>query len=288
MRFIHFLAATLCLLLCQIPIALAKVQIVAAENFYGEVAKEIGGDQVTVTSILQNPEQDPHLFTASPSVAKSIAKADIVVYNGADYDEWMTHLLSASNKKNPPATIIIVAELVGTKKGDNPHIWYIPSTMSYYADALYKALIAQDPSHKDDYTQHLQQFQLKQTELQNTVAALRKKTNGLAVTATEPVFNWMADALGLQMRNLDFQWSMENEGSPAPSAVKAMLDDLKNHKVHALFYNAQVTSPLTTQIKTEAEANHIPVIGITETLPNNLTYHQWMHQQLQALERALP
>ena len=109
----------------------------------------------------------------------------------------------------------------------------------------------------------------------------------MKVTATEPVFNWMAEALGLQMRNLAFQWSVENESSPSPVAVKNMLDDLKNHTVRVLFYNAQVTSPLITQIKDTAEKNHVPVIGVTETQPPDVTYHQWMQQQLQALEDAL-
>jgi zinc/manganese transport system substrate-binding protein len=284
MKITRFFILFLCGIMYQIPAAFAQIQLVAAENFYGEVAQELGGDQVAVTSIMQNPEQDPHLFTASPTIARAIAKADIVVYNGADYDDWMVKLLSASSKKT---YTLVIAELIGAKKGENPHIWYIPTTMSHYAEALSKKLIELDPSHKDDYAQRLQQFQQKQTALQNTVARLKQKTNGVMVTATEPVFNWMAEALGLQMRNLAFQWSVENEASPSPSAVKAMLDDLKNHTVRVLFYNAQVTSPLVTQIKEAAEKNHIPVIGVTETQPPGVRYHQWMAQQLRDLEKVI-
>lgn len=280
-QFIYFYILFFCSLVCQ-P-SFAQIHLIAAENFYGDIAKELGGDSVDVVSILKNPQQDPHLFTASPTIAKAVASADIVVYNGAHYDDWMVRLLSASDKKN--RIVLSVADLVGVKAKDNPHIWYIPTTMSYYAQALVQHFSALDPIHENEYKQRLQAFQAKQKTFQNEVAQLKRKISGLSVTATEPVFSHMIEALGLKIRNLDFQWSVANEGALSPSEVKSMLDDLNHHQVRILFYNTQVTSPLINQIKTVAEKNHIPVIGISETQPLGMSYHEWMQQQLQSLAR---
>ena len=114
--------------------AAAPLNVVAAENFYGDVARQIGGPEVKVTSILSNPDQDPHLFEASPSVARNISGAQIVVYSGIDYDPWMEKLLGAARSSN--RKVIVVAELIGKKTGDNPHIWYDPATMLAFAKAL--------------------------------------------------------------------------------------------------------------------------------------------------------
>ncbi len=113
--------------------------IVAAENFYGDVAQQLAGPDVTVSSILSNPDQDPHLFEASPSVARLLSGAAIVVYNGADYDPWMSKLLAAS--RSPDRKVIIVADLVHRKPGDNPHLWYDPPTMPAYGKALVATLV---------------------------------------------------------------------------------------------------------------------------------------------------
>src|SRR5665213_1620126 len=132
------------------------VTIVAAENFYGDVAQQIGGAGVTVTSILSNPDEDPHLFEASPSVARAISGARIVVYSGIDYDPWMEKLLAAA--KSTDRRGIVVADLVGRKSGDNPHIWYDPNAMLAFAKRLADDLGAADPAHKADYLKRLERF----------------------------------------------------------------------------------------------------------------------------------
>ena len=127
------------------------VKVVAAENFYGDMARQIGGANVAVTSILSNPDDDPHLFEASPSTAKALSDAKIVIANGVDYDPWMEKLLGAS--KAPGRKEIIVGALVGRKAGDNPHLWYNPTYMKAVAKALVADLVAADPAHKADYEQ---------------------------------------------------------------------------------------------------------------------------------------
>src|SRR4051794_14567991 len=132
------------------------VPVVAAENFYGELAALIGGQKVKVTSILSNPDQDPHLFEASPSVARDLSAARIVIYNGADYDPWITKLLAAS--RSADRQVIVVADLMHKKAGDNPHLWYDHQTMPVTAKAISAALATADPPHKADYERNLQSF----------------------------------------------------------------------------------------------------------------------------------
>ena len=133
-----------------------KIALVAAENFYGDVAQQIGGDRVSVTSVLSNPDQDPHLFETTPSIVRQIAAAQVVVYNGAAYDPWMDSILKVTPKAGRIA--IVAADLMHKKAGDNPHLWYDPDTMPAVATALADAFSAADPAHKDNYAARLQIF----------------------------------------------------------------------------------------------------------------------------------
>jgi zinc/manganese transport system substrate-binding protein len=130
----------------SLALAAGPINIVAAENFYGDIAKQIGGPKVAVTSILRSPDQDPHLFEVSPSVARDVSAAHVVIYNGVDYDPWMEKLLGTAGSANRKT--IVVADLVGKKNGDNPHIWYDPVTVSALAKRLSPTLIAEDPAEE--------------------------------------------------------------------------------------------------------------------------------------------
>ena len=175
-------------LLAMVTVARAaegKIEVVAAENFYGNVAQQIGGDRVSVVSILNNPDQDPHLFEVSPAVIRKVAAAQVVLYNGAGYDPWVEQVLSATAK--PGRVAIVAADLMQRKSGDNPHLWYDPATMPAVARALATALAAANPAHKDDYAARLATFLASLAPLDAKIAAVRDKYAGTAVTATEPV-----------------------------------------------------------------------------------------------------
>src|ERR1700740_1480011 len=146
---LHLIAA---IAICALgaPALADPVKVVAAENFYGDLASQIGGANVAVTSILSNPDDDPHLFEASADTAKALTDAKVVIVNGVDYDPWMEKLLSAN--KAPTRKGGVVAHLVGRKTGDNPHLWYDPAYMKAAAKALVADLIAVDPAHRADYT----------------------------------------------------------------------------------------------------------------------------------------
>jgi zinc/manganese transport system substrate-binding protein len=263
----------------------APLKVVAAENFYGDVAQQIGGDSVKVTSILTNPNQDPHQFEASPSTARAIAGAKLVIYSGADYDPWMANLLAAS--KSPSRKVIVVADLVNRKSGDNPHLWYDPATMPAVAKALAAALEAGDPSHRTQYEKRLQAFLASLDPMQQKIAEIRKKYAGAPVTATEPVFGYMADSLGLEMRNQKFQLAVMNDTEPSASDIAAFENDLKSRSVKVLFYNSQVTDDLTARLLQLAKDSHVPIVGVTETEPPGVTYQDWMASQVDATEKAL-
>ena len=181
------------------PADSSKLNVVAAENFYGSIAQQIGGPAVEVVSVMSNPDQDPHLFETTPGVVRQLAAAQIVIYNGADYDPWMAKLLAATPR--PQRTVIVAADLVHRSAGDNPHLWYDPATMPAVAKALSAALIKADPAHQSDYTARLATFLASLKPIDDKIAAIRDKFAGTTVTASEPVFGYMASALGLQMRN---------------------------------------------------------------------------------------
>ena len=276
-------------LIAGMPAAFAAddqpLDIVAAENFYGDIAEQLGGPDVKVTSILSNPDQDPHLFEASPAAARALAEAALVIYNGADYDPWVQKLLAAAD--TPSARLVVAADLMQTQKGDNPHLWYDPDTMSAVAKALSSALIAADPAHTADYQKRLQDFLASLQPLTDKIRHLHDRYAGIPVTATEPVFAYMAEAIGLDDRNQRFQRSIMNDTEPSARDIAAFQDDLKNRRVKALIYNSQTSDDLTSRLLDLAKASGIPIVGVTETEPADKTYQEWMLDQLTALEKAL-
>lgn len=262
-----------------------RVNVVAAENFYGDVAKQVGGDYVDVTSVLSNPDQDPHLFEASPKTARALQHAVLVVYNGADYDPWMDKLLAAS--PNGKRTVIAAASLVGAKSGDNPHLWYKPQTMPAVARAVSSALSAADPAHKPQYEANLARFIQSLAPMEARIEQLHKSYAGAPVTATEPVAGYLCDALGLTMRNARFQLSVMNDTEPAPSDIVGFERDLRGKRVRVLIYNAQAVSKLTQRMLALAKQANVPAVSVTETQPAGKTYQQWMSGQIDALASAL-
>jgi zinc/manganese transport system substrate-binding protein len=265
--------------------AAAPVTVVAAENFYGDIARQIGGTQVAVTSILTNPDQDPHEFEASPSTARAFANAAVVIVNGAGYDGWAEKLLSASPAA--PRAVVVVAALVRKTAGDNPHVWYDPAAMPALAEALYGLLVKLDPVHQADYARRLTTFGRSIKPLEDRIAEMRSKYSGKPVTATEPVFGYMAAALGLDMRNAGFQLAVMNDTEPSAGAVAAFEKDLRARTVKVLLYNSQTSQALTRRMQKIATQAGVPVVGVTETEPRGKDYQEWMLSQLDALDRAL-
>ncbi|MGH7119882.1 MAG: metal ABC transporter solute-binding protein, Zn/Mn family [Acetobacteraceae bacterium] len=264
----------------------APIPVVAAENFYGDIALQLGGESVAVTSILANPDVDPHLFEASPAVGRAVFKARIVIANGLGYDPWMQKLLAATPRAGRQT--IIVGRLVGARLGDNPHIWYDPRTMLALAAALETALAADDPAHTADYSRRLASFRTSLAPVTVRIARLRERLAGTAVTATEPVFGYMFRALGMIVKNGAFQLAVMNATQPGAAQVARFEADLRRHRVALLVYNRQATDRLARRMENIAREAGVPVLGVTETEPPNTTYQAWMLGELAELARLLP
>ncbi len=266
--------------------AAAVGRIVAAENFYGDVAGQLAGPGWAVTSILSNPDEDPHLFEASPSIVRDLSAARIVVFNGVDYDPWMDKLLSAA--RSDRRQTIVAGDLTGHRPGDNPHLWYEPGTVPAVARVISADLTADDPADRSGYASRLDRFIRSLRPISQKIAALHAKYAGLPVTATEPVFGYMAQALGLVMRNQRFQLAVMNNTEPSAADVAAMEDDLRGHKVRLFIYNSQATDSAAERLLRIARAARIPVLGVTETEPRGAgSYQGWILDQLDTLDRTM-
>ncbi len=261
------------------------IRIVAAETFYGEVAQAIGGDRVAVESIAISPDADPHDFSPPPSVARTVADADIAIMNGLDYDHWMEHLLEAS--PDADRTVLDVAELLGAETGGNPHLWYDPAAVPALAAALADDLAARDPDGAAGYRERLAAYDTSLEALAAQIAEIRGRYAGTPVIASEPVFGLMAEALGLDMLGADFQRAVMNETEPSARAIAEVEDDIRSGRARVLFYNRQVVDPMTERLLALAEAAKVPVVPVTESMPEGSSYVQWMQDQLDATARAL-
>lgn len=260
----------------------APIHIVAAENFYADVAKQVGGDNVEVSSILSNPDDNPHLFEVSPKVARSISNAKIAIYSGIGYDDWMPKLLDGHDN----LVKIDVASMTGHEDGDNPHIWYDPHTMLLLSLAIKQELSQLDPAHKAAYQHNWQAFVKSMHPILTRIDTLRQKYAGSEVTATEPVFGYMFAELGFKVRNLGFQMAVMNDTDPSASQIKALHNDLAERKVAFLLYNNQVTDPMTDQLKALAEKHKVAIVGATETMPKGTHYQNWINQELTEVQNV--
>ncbi|KIL40619.1 hypothetical protein SD70_12645 [Gordoniibacillus kamchatkensis] len=261
-----------------------KIKIVAAENFLGEVATAVGGDRVEVTSVITNPDADPHDFEPTADTSKAVNDAQVVVYVGIGYDEWMDKLVKASSASKK---VINIGEgLLGKKDGDNPHIWYIPESMPKLADALAEQLGTIDAAQADAFKKRAQDYKTSLTPLTDLVNKL-KQPSPTDIAVSEPVFDYMAAALNLNIVDPKFAKAIEEESDPAPGDVAGLQDALKGKKVKLFVQNTQADSPTVKTMVDLASSNQIPIIHVTETEPQGKNYVQWMTDQLSELQKAI-
>lgn len=261
------------------------IAVVAAENFYGDIARQIGGDRIAVVSIMSNPDQDPHLFEVTPGIVRQVTTARVVILNGANYDSWMEKLLAAAPRRE--RSVIDAAQLIGYKAGGNPHLWYAPGTMPTVATAIAAALAEADRDHAEEYAARLKATLSSLATIARRVEELKVKHAGTAVTATEPVFGPMADALALTMKNQRFQLAVMNDTEPSARDVAAFESDLNNRRVKVLIYNSQASGKLTDRLRNIASKAKIPIVGVTETMPASISYQKWLLEELEMLDKAI-
>ncbi len=259
----------------------------AAENAYGDIVRQIGGAHVSVTSILTDPNADPHLYEPGTRNGLAVAQARLVVQNGAGYDAFMQRLEDASPSSK--RAVITVADVLGVHGKDaNPHLWYDVPKLPTIAAAIAAGLEHADPAHAAAYRSGLRRFDASLGPLNKQVARIKASFGGSPVATTEPVPGYLLAAAGLNdLAPAAFTRAIEDGTEPTPQAVAAMEALMTGKQVKVLLYNSQAVSPITSRIRSAAVKAGIPVIGVTETLPPKLTFQQWQLAQARQLDRAL-
>ena len=267
--------------------AAGKIGVVAAENFWGDIAQQVGGDAVQVTSIISDPNIDPHEYESSARDGAAVAGASFVIQNGAGYDDFMNKLLAATPR--PDRKVLDVATLVGAGHDANPHLWYSPGYVLKAAQAIQERLATEDPSHAAVYRSNLATFRQGEQQVVGVIDEIKSKYAGQAIAYTERVPGYLVEAAGLRLGTpASFSKAIEDGSDPSPADVAAFDAALKDHKVRALLYNAQVTSPTTQRLKNLAGSSGVPIVGVTETMPPDAkNFQTWQGDQARALLAAL-
>jgi zinc/manganese transport system substrate-binding protein len=264
------------------------ITAVGAENEYANVLSQIGGKYVKVSSILDNPNTDPHTFEASPSVAEEISRAQLIVQNGVGYDGFMNKIEAASPN---PTRKLVVAQYVLDLPADtpNPHLWYSPTTMPAVARAIAKDLEQLDPGQAAYFASNLATFDTAMQPWLRAVAAFKKKYGGTAVAVTEPVADYLLKAMGAKILTpFIFQADVMNGVDPAPEDISLEEGFFTKHQAKVFCYNQQVVDSLTATIKATAVSANVPVVGVYETMPTpGYDYETWMLAEVNAIEAAV-
>jgi zinc/manganese transport system substrate-binding protein len=264
------------------------VNAVGIENEYADVISQIGGKYVDVSTIESDPNTDPHTFEVSPKVASQIAAAELIVENGVGYDDWAHKIISAAPNTN--REVINVQHLLGLPDSTpNPHLWYDPKTMPAVAKAVADALSKELPDHAALFHHNAAVFIASLKPWYDAIAAFKKDFPGTSVAVTEPVGDYMLQAIGTDIETpFTLQAAIMNGTDPSPQDVTLQNGLFTNHEVKVFVYNQQVTDSLTQSFLTLAKQSGIPIVGVYETMPTpGYHYQSWMLAEVVALRKAV-
>jgi zinc/manganese transport system substrate-binding protein len=265
-----------------------KIDVVAAENFWGSIATQLGGDHVTVTSIISNPDTDPHDYEPTPADGRTMAGARFAIVNGIGYDPWAPELLAA----NPSSarTTLTVGDLVGIPDGGNPHRWYSPTNVHQVIEQITADYQRIDPADATYFAARKKTFETTTlAPYDSLIADIRSTYAGTPIGASESIVTPLAQGLGLRMATPESFLDAISEGSDPTAADKATIDDqIRQKKIKIYVFNSQNSTPDVQAQVAEAKAAGIPVTTVTETLaPAGATFQAWQVEQLQGIEAAL-
>ena len=263
------------------------VHVVAAENFWGNITSQLGGRDVDVTSLISNPNADPHLFETDAADAATLAQAQVVIENGAGYDTWMGSLLGADS--GHPRIVSAAAVLHVTGSDPNPHLWYDIPRVPTVAAAITAALVKAAPQDAPTFRANLAAFDRSLAPLDATLATIKAHFHNVPVAYTERVPGYALAVAHLDVKTpAGFARSIEDGDDPGPADTLAMQKLLDDHDINVLLYNVQTETPVTAQVRALARQHGIPVVGVSETMPAGAhTYQQWQQSQLTNLLHAL-
>jgi zinc/manganese transport system substrate-binding protein len=263
------------------------IRVVAAENFWGSIASQVGGTHVSVTSIITNPNTDPHSYEATPADGRAIATAQLVIENGIGYDPWVQRLI---NSQGGDRALLNVGQIVGVADGGNPHRWYNPADVQKVIAAFVAELSTLDPGYGGYFQAQASRFNTVDLGTYNSlIAQIKSRYAATPVGASESIFSMLAPALGLDLITPYSFLRAISEGSEVSAADKSTIDNqIKNHLIKIYVYNSQNTTPDVQAQLSECRAQGIPTTTITETLaPATATYQGWQADQLQGILAAL-
>jgi zinc/manganese transport system substrate-binding protein len=263
------------------------LQVVAAENFWGSIVSQLAGRDGHVTSVVTDPNADPHTYEASASTARAFAAADYVVQNGAGYDNWAAKLLGANPRSG--RKVLTVSGLLGIKTGANPHFWYDPEYVTRVADQVSADLESLDPAESGYFAARRAEFDSALAPSRSLLASIRSAFAGTPVASTESIFVYLADYLGLRVPSpVEFMNAVAEGNDPPAPAVVEFQHQLTTREVKVLVYNRQTATEVTTNIEKLATSNRIPVVGVTETIqPAAASFEDWFGAELRDLQQAL-
>lgn len=264
-----------------------RVEVVAGEDFWGDIAAQIGGDRVQVTSLITDPSADPHLYQSNAADAAAMAHARVVIVNGAGYDDFMDQLLSASGAH---PTVVTVQDVLHEQGANvNPHFWYDIPRVPLVAGAIERALAAADPGGASTYEAGLRRFDASLRPVLAVIAAIRESYAGQPVAYTERVPGYLLAAAGLRVVTPPgFATAIEDGNEPSAADTQAMQTLVAGHAMRLLLSNTQATSAVTQHISDLARQAGIPVVGVSETQPStDRSYQAWQLRQASAILRAL-
>jgi len=279
-----------------------RLQVVASTDVYGQIAEEIGGDLVDVTSIVTSAAQDPHSFEATAKDQLTVSKADVIIENGGGYDAFVDALIDASGTDAPVITAATFSDAWPDDEdeaevddhghthveGFNEHVWYDPHTIELVAGAIADELASLQPDGADTFQANAEAFTSEIAGLESSLAEIEASHAGQKVFVTEPVPVYLVVAAGLENATPDaFSEAVEEGQDVPPATLLESLTLLRDGGIGVVIVNAQTGGAETTQITAEADALGIPVISFSETLPEGQTYLSWMQANIEALAGAL-
>ncbi len=263
------------------------IQVVAGQSFWGSIATQLGGSKASVQSVVTDPNADPHEYETSTNDARAFADADFVILNGAGYDVWATRLLSANASSH--RTVLVAADVIGKKAGDNPHFWYAPDYVTRMADQITAAYKSIDSADSAYFEEQRAAFTAALKPYTQRIADIKAKFSGVPVASTESIFVYMATALGLNLISPTAFMNAVSQGTDPPAAaVIDFQNQISGKQAKVLVYNIQTATAVTTNVQHLATQAGMAIVGVSETLqPESATFQDWQLSQLLALQAAL-
>lgn len=265
-----------------------KLNVVAAEDFWGSIAEAVGGDRVTVTDIITNPAADPHDYEPTAADGRALAGAQVSIVNGIGYDEWASKLLAAN--ADGSRVEVDVGDVLGLKSGDNPHQWYSPGSVHRVIVALMEEFEQADPGHDSYYEGRAAKFEVETLKpYHHLIDEIGEEFGGTQVGASESIFEPLAPALGLKLITPRGFLDGIAEGTEPSPGDKATTDhQVEDHEIRLWVYNSQNATPDVKRLNEAAKAAGIPIATVTETLtPEGASFQDWMVRELEGIQKAL-